>query len=279
MRAKRRVVRDEHSRGNYALVALVSLLAVLTVGSFIVQTSESPLYSAKPRIVAEGGSGSGATADLTITDIISNEPIIAGNPVTITAIVKNIGNAPAVGQISRGWDFNGPYGGFGGAGCCQNISLNPGQSTTIYTTFNSNTTGNWSVSASVGAQNFLEQNYNNNERTESFNVVSGIDITPPVISNIVSVPHANSANILWDTNENANSRVDYGTVSGVYVFSASNTPYVLSHNVLLNGLASGTTYYYRVKSFDIAGNDATSSEYTFSTLIMNGTGNSTGNNS
>ncbi|MGH7724670.1 MAG: N,N-dimethylformamidase beta subunit family domain-containing protein [Candidatus Eiseniibacteriota bacterium] len=88
---------------------------------------------------------------------------------------------------------------------------------------------------------------------------AGPDVTPPVITNVVATPDpgGTSATVTWDTNEPANSRVDYGTSPGLLDQSASLGALVVGHSVPLTGLAQGTTYYYRVTSADAATNPAT----------------------
>ncbi len=70
------------------------------------------------------------------------------------------------------------------------------------------------------------------------------DITPPVISNIAILSiTTTSATITWNTNELSDSLVKYGTTSGSYPLSASDTTYVKSHSIVLSGLASSTCYF------------------------------------
>jgi len=91
------------------------------------------------------------------------------------------------------------------------------------------------------------------------------DTTPPVISNVsVSGITANSATITWNTDEPSTSVVEYGTTTA-YGQTASGQSGVTSHSVTLTGLNPSTTYHFRVKSADAAGNTATSSDYTFTT--------------
>lgn len=86
-----------------------------------------------------------------------------------------------------------------------------------------------------------------------------VDGTPPVISNVVATPGGSgtTAAISWDTDEPADSRVDYGTSPGSLTSSTSAAAFVLARSLPLTGLAPGTTYYYRVTSQDPGGNAAT----------------------
>ncbi len=94
-----------------------------------------------------------------------------------------------------------------------------------------------------------------------------IDATPPVISGVSSSSvTGTSATITWTTNEAADSQVEYG-LSTAYGSSTTLDPAKSTlHAQALTGLAEKTTYYYRVKSKDNAGNLAISSSATFTTV-------------
>ncbi len=74
-----------------------------------------------------------------------------------------------------------------------------------------------------------------------------------------------SANITWDTDINADSRVNYGLTT-TYGTTVTNGAKVLSHSISLTGLSASTTYHYRVRSMNSAGQLATSGDFTFTTL-------------
>ncbi|HTM68617.1 MAG TPA: fibronectin type III domain-containing protein [Candidatus Binatia bacterium] len=92
------------------------------------------------------------------------------------------------------------------------------------------------------------------------------DTTPPVITNLdaVNVTTAD-ARVVWDTDEAANSRVNFG-LSASYGSQATEAAFVTSHGLNLLGLAEGTTYHYQACSTDPAGNQACSTDRTFTTL-------------
>ena len=84
------------------------------------------------------------------------------------------------------------------------------------------------------------------------------DETPPTISNVAHSPAGNgTASITWNTDEPADSRVDYGTSAGALSLNQSAAGLTTSHSVQLTGLAPNTTYYYRVTSADAAANSST----------------------
>lgn len=93
-----------------------------------------------------------------------------------------------------------------------------------------------------------------------------LDTTPPVLSNIQTVNiTGTSATITWDTNEDADSRIDYG-ISEPYADFVSSSTLTNAHSLAVTGLTPNTLYRYRVTSKDAAGNSSTSVEFTFQTL-------------
>jgi hypothetical protein len=60
--------------------------------------------------------------------------------------------------------------------------------------------------------------------------------------------------------------VEYGLTAAYGNSTTMNASLSNSHSVALAGLAASTTYHYRVKSADAAGNLATSGDFTFTTL-------------
>lgn len=91
------------------------------------------------------------------------------------------------------------------------------------------------------------------------------DTTAPTITALAQIPTFNSVTITWNTDEPANTTVEWGTVSGTYPSKLSKDEFVTSHSVTITGLTEQTTYYYRVRSSDIADNLATSTERQFTT--------------
>jgi hypothetical protein len=90
--------------------------------------------------------------------------------------------------------------------------------------------------------------------------------TPPVIGEpTIGGAASNRVDILWTTDQRADSAVDYGSTPAY----ANSTPVIAAlstgHGVTLTGLASGTLYHYRVKSRNAAGIPAVSGDFTFVT--------------
>jgi hypothetical protein len=92
-----------------------------------------------------------------------------------------------------------------------------------------------------------------------YEAMYGIDNTPPFIMNVSALPiSGSSAIVTWDTNELADSRVDYGVSPAALNLNATNTLAVTTHIITLTALTPETTYYYRVTSVDPSGNSSTS---------------------
>jgi len=92
------------------------------------------------------------------------------------------------------------------------------------------------------------------------------DTTPPTISGVAaSNVTTTGARINWTTNEAADSQVEYGLSSSYGTQTTLATTPVTSHSQALSSLVPGTTYNYRVKSRDAAGNLAVSTNFTFTT--------------
>ena len=93
------------------------------------------------------------------------------------------------------------------------------------------------------------------------------DTTAPVLSDVVSSVTSSTATITWTTDENASSKIQYGTTEALGTLTAeTNTgPRVQSHSVSLSALPVCTKYFYRAISRDAAGNTATGSMLNFTT--------------
>ena len=94
------------------------------------------------------------------------------------------------------------------------------------------------------------------------------DTVPPVISSIASNPTYNNSTITWNTDEAADSRVEYGLTTSYGSFTTLDPTLETSHSQNLTGLAANTLYHYRVISVDGSDNSATSSDQTFTTSAV-----------
>jgi hypothetical protein len=86
-----------------------------------------------------------------------------------------------------------------------------------------------------------------------------------VISGVQADPKIDSAIITWVTNIPSSSQIEYGS-SISYGFETPVSPSLeTNHSVKITGLNQNATYHYRVKSRDMCGNEAVSSDLTFVT--------------
>src|SRR2546426_2895433 len=94
------------------------------------------------------------------------------------------------------------------------------------------------------------------------------DTTPPIISSESAFNISSSAaTITLATNEAGDSQVDYGLTTAYGNTTPLNLSLLTAHAVTLTGLLATTTYHYRVKSRDAAGNLATSADFTLTKII------------
>src|SRR3989344_3310043 len=89
-------------------------------------------------------------------------------------------------------------------------------------------------------------------------------VTALEISNVqVKVISSTEAEVLWETDEPANSLVNYGS-SQQSLNPVGDASDVIQHRVQLPTLIANTTYYYKVQSGSVV-DDNTGSLYSFST--------------
>ena len=90
-------------------------------------------------------------------------------------------------------------------------------------------------------------------------------------ANLISEPESGNTTtkrtkIQWTTDRVSDSKVSIGTQSGKYSASEiGSSDQVIIHQIDLDNLAAGTTYYYKVKWTDTDGNTGESQENTFTT--------------
>ena len=82
------------------------------------------------------------------------------------------------------------------------------------------------------------------------------DLVPPEISTVAVTNRFGQTVVSWITSEPATAIVRYGT-NATLNRSATNRIVTILHEVQLNDLVVGRTYFYRVESSDLAGNIAT----------------------
>jgi len=106
--------------------------------------------------------------------------------------------------------------------------------------------------------NFIEVNVDIREAGSTF-----LEYTSsPKVTNITHT----SATIEWETNEDSDGRIQYGSVAGPYSSEKYIDSYTRSHSIRLTNLRPSTTYHFSVTSRGLLGNSIQSKEKTFVTL-------------
>jgi len=133
------------------------------------------------------------------------------------------------------------------------------------------TSKNWTLNATQGTKTvYFQAKDTAGNIADSVNDTTTLDTTAPTINSLTAGSiTTTSATITWDTTDASGdactTQVEYGTTESYGTNTTLNATLVASHSVTLTGLTSGTTYYYRSKSKDKAGNLATSLGKSFST--------------
>lgn len=87
------------------------------------------------------------------------------------------------------------------------------------------------------------------------------DATPPDISNVeIQEVDENSVTVTWETDEQADSLINYGLKEDYGIVRIPGTDKV-QHSITLDGLEPGRTYHFRVVSSDENGNQGISADY------------------
>ncbi|MBI3115507.1 MAG: LysM peptidoglycan-binding domain-containing protein [Candidatus Kerfeldbacteria bacterium] len=89
----------------------------------------------------------------------------------------------------------------------------------------------------------------------------------PTLSTVAASAAETSATIAWTTSEAASTQVEYGATTSYGTSTTLDSTLATSHSVTLTGLTAGTTYHFRVKSRDAAGNDSVSADASFTTTV------------
>jgi hypothetical protein len=92
------------------------------------------------------------------------------------------------------------------------------------------------------------------------------DITAPKVFNIsIQDISATSSVVAWETNEVADSLINYGLDKDYGVLRDPRYDKI-EHKLILENLLADTEYYFRITSTDASGNQGISSDYTFTTV-------------
>lgn len=186
--------------------------------------------------------------------IISN---VAATPGSASVVVRWDTDEPATSQVEYGKTTN--YGYFSEK---SNVLVTHHE--VSITGLESEQTYRFKVRSEDGAGNLSVSS------GDTFKTLAPDDL-PPIIRDIVVVPGANSAVVMWLTDEPATSLIEYGTTSQYGSSTPVDSALVKSHQVTITGLNNSTTYYFRVKSADGSGNMGTSDGSSFVTSAADNT--------
>jgi hypothetical protein len=91
--------------------------------------------------------------------------------------------------------------------------------------------------------------------------------TPTISSVAASAVTAGGATISWTTDQTSTTQVEYGTTTAYGSVTTIDATMVTNHSQALSGLSAGATYHYRVHSKNASGGQASSDDFTFTTLF------------
>ena len=113
------------------------------------------------------------------------------------------------------------------------------------------------------------EGYNTDTILQAGNPPFVSSVVAPVISSVnASNTTTSSVDITWSTDTASDSQVDYGIDTNYGTNIPSNNIVSTLHKVTITGLASGTTYHFRVKSRDQSANVVTSTDNVFATSVQ-----------
>ncbi len=108
------------------------------------------------------------------------------------------------------------------------------------------------------------EDLSNNGPTESavlsFTTDAQSDLASPVISGTSASPSDTYVIVRWNTDEAANSFIDYGTDQATLDAKVGDAENALAHEIVLTNLSKSTKYYYTVGSIDPANNPLSQSQ-------------------
>ncbi len=113
---------------------------------------------------------------------------------------------------------------------------------------------------------YLSGNLEANSAQYSFITAADPDVLSISSGPTPAYPSYTSLTINWTSSHNSTHVLEYGTANGgPYPFTVANTTPALGHSETLTGLATGTTYYYRIRLQWDTGADFVSVQFTATT--------------
>lgn len=127
----------------------------------------------------------------------------------------------------------------------------------------------WSLSMNDGLKKIYVwfQDEEGNWNIEPYWTTIFLDTIPPEIKNIKLENIAeNDLQISWETNELTRSQIKYGFSLNFLKETSLDDIFAKDHNIKLQELSGEATYYYCIKAFDEAGNEALTADFEFTTM-------------
>lgn len=102
----------------------------------------------------------------------------------------------------------------------------------------------------------------------TYSVARALDMgtTTPIISNIAATTTDTTASITWDTDQQTDGQILYGTTTDYSASTTLNTSLLTSHLMVLTGLTPNTQYHYQILSANASSTQASSTDQIFFTL-------------
>ncbi len=200
----------------------------------------------------ESGYSSEATLNIPDTAPPFISAVSASNLTTTGATITWATDEPADGQVDYGLDTN--------YGSTTPLNTQPvTQHSVTLSGLNASTTYHFRVNSRDAAGHLATSG------DFAFTTLAP-DATPPQITNVVagSLSHE-GATITWTTDEPTDSEVEFGETATYGQTTGATPNLVTAHQMTISGLNASTTYHFRVKSRDGAGNLAMSLDQTFTT--------------
>lgn len=235
---------------------------VLTVGPYATQPGVNTLYVAARDESSNINYSNYASVDFTANTTAPGIPL---NTDIVDVSIKNTSNwrlaltwdePSTVGEGVQNYRVfrstnNTTFTQVGSSSSTTYIDAGLGQQTYYYKVAACDSTQN------CGAYGSVVSEYPTGKFTTAASLVSG-----PLVSGVTT----KRATIRWSTDRGSDSKISIGTRSGQYSASeVGNSNQVSAHEIKLDNLSPGTTYYFKSKWTDEDGNTGTSQEKTFTT--------------
>lgn len=199
-----------------------------------------------------------------VTDDLGNQSLpLAVNSFTIDTIVPTLTEVTPVPPLANNnkpsYTFNSTEAGaITYTGDCSSPTTKAviGVNTVIFNTLNDGLHGNCTVKVTdaVGNPSAILA-------VSPFVTSTGL----PSLSNVSVSRTINTATITWNTDRDSSSQANYGPTLSYGSSTPIDTNLVTAHSIELYGLTENTTYHFRVRSKDAAGNEKVSGDYIFKT--------------